>query len=639
MKKISVRVFTFVLALIMCIGVGSVNANKALAAEVPTITIAPLVTESVNQQAFQVYTEADAQYKAYYGGGSESGSIPAGTKTLTFNTSDEVNLEVFASYVNDEGSTKYVTVRSTSINAYWAYVYFVAEDDTVIGSDKIKLSKHNEPQVVYNAQPVIDNGAFEYHTANPSVVFKYGDTAKYITYTSVAKGSKTITVNYVDDADAVLYTETMVLNYGDTAAISAPAAYTANGSTYALKTTASYDVTYENAQSVYTFEYAKQAPSAQLPYEITINLVDENGATLNSMKASVDVGKQVTVNLPATYEVGMKKYALAEGQAASIVRDYASAESKTYTVKYVLTGEAAPYTVTVTMVDRASGAVLSTVTATIEPDGAPYTYTISSKNTIVKDGVTYQVLSGQGNSKGKIVHAYGDAIKSYTLYYSAKQESIADSYAVNMRYICVNNSAILATETQIVDVNSSVTFDVAPETLTIEGKEYIRLNGQGSAIVHNYNDTQKNYEIYYRDASIEVDNDDIIYVPGTNVDQGGANQPDGNQPDGNQPAVPDNDNTAPDTGADAGADTGDTQAPNEPVVEPDAETGEEPTVPGEDVTGEEIIEEDEVPLANAPGDGASEGKTSVMPFVGGGVGLAAIIAIVIALINKKRKTA
>ena len=636
MRKISVRVFTFVLALIMCIGVGSVNANKALAAEVPSITITPLVTNSVDQQAFQVSTAADAQYKASYGGTVIEGSIPTGTQTLTFATREDVKLEVFAAYVNDEGSTKYVTVRSTSINAYWAYVYLVADDGTDLGSEAIKLSKYNESQVVYNAKSVIDNGEFEYHAANPSVLFKYGDSSKTIKYTRVAKDSKSVTINYVDEANAVLYTETKTMACGDTEVISAPATYTANGSTYELKSTASYNVTYENARDVYTFEYAKQAPSAQLPYEITINFVDESGKVLNTKKASVDVGKQAVVNVPATYEVGMKKYALADGQAATIVRDYASTESKIYNVKYVLTGEVAPYTVTINMVDRASGAVLETVTATVEPDGAAFAYDISSKNTIVKAGVTYQVLAGQGNSKGKIVHAYGDAIKTYTLYYSAKQENIAGSYAVNMRYICVNNNAVLATETKIVDANSSVTFDVAPETLTVDGKEYIRLNGQASATVHNYNDAQTNYEIYFRDASIEIEDENDIIIPGTNVDQGGANQP-----GANQPAVPDNDNTAPDAGADG--DNADAQAPNDPVVEPDntadAETDEEPVASEGDVVDEEIIDEEEVPLANAPADGASESAPSVMPIVGGGIALIAIIAIAIVIINKKRKTA
>lgn len=660
MRKLSKRVFSFVLALVLCISVVGVSTNKVFAADVPTVTITPLVTDSVNKQAFEVSTTVDAQYKAYYGDVlSGEGAVPEGTSTLNFDTNSEVKLEVFAPYINDNGATRYVTVRSTSINAYWVDVFCVTEDDVTLKSDRIKLSKHNEPQVVYNAPAVIDNGASEYHAANPSVVFKYGDGSKKITYSLVMKDAKTVTINYVDELDAILFTEEKVLNFGDTVAIEAPATYTANEKNYVLKTTGSYDVTYENAQSVYTFEYAEQAPAAQVPYEITVDLVDENGNLLHTMKKSVDVGKQVTVELPATYEVGLKKYALAEDQAASIVRDYASNESKAYTVKYELVAETAGYTVTINLVDKATEKVLETVTATVEADGAPFTYDISSKNFIEKAGVTYQVLAGQGNSKGKVVHAFGDAVKTYNLYYAAKQEDVPQPYVVTMRYICVNNNAVLATETQIVELNSSVTFEAAPKTLKVEGKEYILLNGQEGVTVHKYNDDQTSFEIYYRDSSVKLENDDVIYIPGTNPDQGEENQPttdddaevDTTVNPGTQNGPAQNVNTGSNATDDENEEpsaSNDVETNEEPSAPTDAETDEEPSNPTDAETEEEpsvpddeleIIDDEEVPLANAPSDNASQGGPSAMPFVLGGVGLAVLIALAILLIVKKRKTA
>lgn len=638
MKKLSLRVFSFVLALILCVSVISGTANKALAAEVPNVTIVPLVSQSIDVQSFEVNTTVDAQYIVYYGNvKSGNGNISAGKQVLSFNTSSDVMLEVFAPYTDDNGDTQYVIVYSASSNAYWVEVLCVAENGDVLKRENIKLSKYNEPEVVYNAPAVIDAGAFEYHAANPSILFKYGDTSKSITYTKVEKGAKTVTVNYVDDQDVVLYTETMVLNYGDTAVISAPASYAANGNNYLLKTAGSYDVTYENAQNVYTFEYAKQAPVVQTPYNITIKLVDENGNLLNTLTKSVDVGKQVTVNLPATYEVGLKKYELADGEAASIVRDYASTEDKTYTVTYKLVGEAAAHTVTINFVDQATGTVLDTVTGTVEPDGIPFTYDISTRNSIEKDGVTYWVVAGQGNSKGKIVHAYADGTKAYNLFYSAKRDSIPESYDVTMRYICVNNNVVLATETKTVMVNSSVTFDQAPQTLTVDDKEYILLNGQDGVTVHKYNDAQTTYDIYYRDASIDLDNDDIIYVPGNNDGNngnngnGGNNAPDNNVNQGgaNQPAEPDN--TGDETPEEP--DNGET----EPTVVPDAteptEVEEETTAPTEEV---EIIEDDEVPLGNQPTGEGSNGSPSATPFVVGGAGLAAVIAVAFFFIKKRR---
>ncbi len=656
MKNLTKRVFSLVLALIMCFGIVTVGAETVSAAEVPTVTITPLVTDSVNKQACEVTTNVEAQYSATVGGAAiGSGSIGVGTKTLEFASSDVVTLAVAA-----PASGVFAIADSTT--AYWVDVTCVGDDGKDLGSNRVKLSKFNEPQVVYNAQAVIDKGEFEYHTESPSVLISYGEGDKIIRYTKVAKSSKNVTINYVDDVDAVLYTETKVLNYGDTATISAPATYTKDGSNYALKGIGSYDVTYENVQSTYTFEYAKQAPAAQLPYDITVNLVDENGSKLHTIKKSVDVGTTATVELPATYVVGLKTYVLAEGQVSEIAHDYANAETKTYTVKYVLSGETAAYQVTINLVDQETGKVLDTVIATVEPDGAPFTYDISSKNYIEKSGVTYQVLAGQGNSKGKVVHAYGDTTKTYNLYYAAKLEKNPESYAVSMRYICVNDNKVLSTETQVVKVNSSVTFESAPKTLKVGGKEYILLNGQNGDTVHKYNDAQKSYEIYYRDASIKVENNDIIYVPGTNTDQNETNQGETSQPtvpggttdttveteesEDQQTTTPGTQNTTPGTTTPgAVTETEEDETAEEPATEESSEeaseaTGEveeseESSAPSEEV---EIIEEDEVPLADKPLD-AAEDNSSAMPYVIGGIGLLAILVLVILFIVKKRRTA
>lgn len=708
MRNLTKRVFSLVLALVLCFGIVAVGAEPVSAAEVPTIDIVPLVTNSADVQSFEVTVSAPATYSATYDGRTDVVSLEtAGTHTISFNTRDDVRLTVEVPYdVDADGEPISKKARLTSINTYNTKVFCVDENGNTLKEDTIKLSKHNAPQVVYNAPAVIDGNEVEYHAANPSVVFKYGDGTKNINYTTVAKGAKTVTVNYVDTLDAVLYTETKVLNYGDTAVISAPATYEKDGSNYVLKNAASHDVTYENAQSVYTFEYVKQNPAAQTPYDITVKLVAENGTVLHTMKASVDVGGQATVTAPATYVVGMKLYALAEGQNATIVRDYASTDPKEYTVQYVLSGETAAEQVTINFVDQATGNVLDTLYATVEPDGAPFTYDISSKNYIVSAGTTYQVLAGQGNSKGKIVHAYGDATKVYTLYYAAKLAENPASYAVSMRYICVNDNVVLSTETQVVNANSSVTFEEAPATLTVAGKEYIRLNGQSGTTVHTYNDAQKNYEIYYRDASIKVENNDIIYIPGPGAEDDETSQPtkpedntgseestkpgddENQQPESSESEKPESSETekpvAPDTEPgtpDADTDTpeADTTVPgtqpttpgaqttapvtqpttpgaaepedDEEAAAPVADDNDEPSAPAQPETEEpeddasvpseetEIIEEDDVPLADKPVDAASEDTTSAMPFVFGGIGLIVIIILAVLFIIKKRRTA
>lgn len=620
MKTLSKRIVSFALALILSLGMLGANAVEVKAANgVPEISITPLVTESYDVQEFRVSVSVAAFYTV--NGGAEQ-SLAAGDHKLTFNTSDTVSLKVYA-----QGENGWVSETTTSINTYTTSVTCVNENNKVLKSDIITLSKVNQPEYIYTAPEVIDEGdSVYYKTSTPSIVFKYGDTAKIISYATFNKEAKTYTINYVDTNNKVIATESKVISFGETASITAPATYTDGTDTYNLKTTGSYNLTYETAQDVYTFEYVKQAPAAKQPYDITIKLVNENGTVLHTMKKSVDVNKSVTVAIPATYEVGQKQYKLADGEPTSITREYASTDAKTYTVNYVLSGETKAYDVTINCVDKATGKVLATVTGTVEPDGAPYTYEISSKNSIKANGTTYQVISGQGNGNGKIVHAYGDAAKSYTVYYNAKQVKNPESYNVTMRYICVNDNVVLERETKTVKVNSSVTFDEAPETLTVDGKEYILLNGQDGTTVHKYNDSQKSYAIYYRDAAIEMDPDDIVIpLPGTD---------EGDQ-DADAPTTPGTTATPGTTGND---DETSTEADESVVTEESSETAAENEQSSEALESEvEIIEEEDVPLAANAQDAEEEDDSSAMPYVIGGISLLVIIVLIVLFVVKKKK--
>lgn len=630
MKKLSKRVFSLILALTLCVGIVGFNIEPVAAAERPEISIIPLTTDSYTKQAFEVYASAVSTWTAegngiVYG----SGTIQANQTTIVeVATSDTFELKVKAAYTKDNGDTAYVSAYYDSINKYTVKASCInANGDLLAEETTITLSKYDYPEVVYTAPATIDKGDVVYTTSNPSIVFKYGDGNKTITYTEVTKDAKNYTINYVDENDAVIYTESKTLKYGETASITAPATYTDGTDTYNLKTTGSYNnVTYEQIQSVYTFEYVKQAPAAKQPYDITIKLVNENGTVLHTMKKSVDVNKSVTVAIPATYEVGQKQYKLADGEPTSITREYASTDAKTYTVNYVLSGETKAYDVTINCVDKATGKVLATVTGTVEPDGAPYTYEISSKNSIKANGTTYQVISGQGNGNGKIVHAYGDAAKSYTVYYNAKQVKNPESYNVTMRYICVNDNVVLERETKTVKVNSSVTFDEAPETLTVDGKEYILLNGQDGTTVHKYNDSQKSYAIYYRDAAIEMDPDDIVIpLPGTD---------EGDQ-DADAPTTPGTTATPGTTGND---DETSAEADESVVTEESSEAAAENEQSSEALESEvEIIEEEDVPLAANAQDAEEEDDSSAMPYVIGGISLLVIIVLIVLFVVKKKK--
>ena len=110
MRSLSTRIFSLLLAFVLCFGMVSVSGTKVSAAEAPTIIVTALVTDSKDVQAFEVVTSVDARYSARYGSEEVKGTVAAGTQELTFNTDSEVNLQVYATYINDAGKQKNVSV-------------------------------------------------------------------------------------------------------------------------------------------------------------------------------------------------------------------------------------------------------------------------------------------------------------------------------------------------------------------------------------------------------------------------------------------------------------------------------------------------------------------------------------------------
>ena len=166
MRSLSTRIFSLLLAFVLCFGMVSVSGTKVSAAEAPTITVTALVTDSMYVQEFEVVTSVEARYTARYGSEVVKGTVAAGTQKLTFNTDSEVNLQVYTTYINDDGKQKNVSVYKTSSNAYWVTVSLVTEDNVVLEKEQIKLSKYNEPEVVYNAPATKDAGEFEYRACH-----------------------------------------------------------------------------------------------------------------------------------------------------------------------------------------------------------------------------------------------------------------------------------------------------------------------------------------------------------------------------------------------------------------------------------------------------------------------------------------
>ena len=659
MRRLKGKIVSLVMTFLLVFGCLAGYKLPARAATPPVIEITSLVTNSPNEQSFSVYVDREASYSASNASGSVwDGTLAAGTQTLTFNSSDSVNLQVWTFYDRDDNGSKIPYSRNvSSAMSYYMNISFVGRDGTSLGGETVVMDYYNYPEYTCTPPASIDMGDGTCYLLEGEAyrVFSYGQESATIYYTKGTMDAHPFTVTYVDQNNQEIYSYSDSLEYGESAHIEAPETYEKDGKTYQLETAnSSFDVTYDNVASVYTFEYAEVIPAPAEPYEITINLVDSenNNALLYSIRQTVDVDSTVHVDLPSTYEVNFKKYVLADGVEKFIEREFSSTRSTEYTIPYVVAEESAPYDITINFVDYNNPeTVLSAMTATITPDGEPFIYDVNASAALDVNGVQYQVLAGQGNDNGQIVHTYGTATRTYNVYYSAQEVEEPQPYTVTLRYISIEDNSVLETQQQEVAYGSSVSFDAAPEELTVGDTNYVLLNGQDEAITHDYNESQTSYAVYYRDADVEVEVEpEVITQVVTQY-------------------VTEDDGTA------AENEDGTTVPVNVPVTTVTGEDGEETTYneEGQQVTIEDgnvvTLEDEETPLAEGPETSAaadddaeasadstttiedettplgalpveadSNGSSVNMPLIIGGVAVVAVVIIAgvcIAVIRKK----
>ena len=202
----------------------------------------------------------------------------------------------------------------------------------------------------------------------------------------------------------------------------------------------------------------------------------------------------------------------------------------------------------------------------------------------------------------------------------------------------------------------SVEFEAAPENITVGDTNYILLNGQDDPIVHEYNDSQSSYAVYYRDASVETevevepevitqvvtqyvteeDGTVVVYedgtvappvaVPVTTVTDGEGNTTNYNE-DGQQVDITDGNITVledEETPLAQEPDAAETDPADDASQDDSADTASEEEQPESTTT----LEDETTPLAQLPADAdSSNGSSMNMPLIIGGIAAAAVIII------------
>ena len=665
MKRLKKTILSYFMTLVLALGCAAGINIPAAAAPAPTINISSQATDRYGYQTFTVSASgAETFYYVATANGSQigAGSFGSGTHTIEFYSPDSILLQVTADYdSNDDGIAESTQVAiGYSAQAYYVTVTCQGTDGQFLQSEQVFLDALNYPSVTYTAPASFDLGGTVYTISNNSYLLQYGTDNVTLQYSPSTKEARSFNVYYVDESDAVIYSDTVTLNYGEGYTLTAPATYEANGETYQLESrNTSYDITYDNAASEYVFEYARVIDAPAAPYEITINFVDadNDNAVLYSISQTVDVDALVHIDLPSTYEANFKQYQLAEGVENYIEREFSSTRSTVYNIPYVVADESVPYDVTINFVDYDNPeTILSARTMTVTPDGEPMTYDINSTPTLEINGVVYQVLSGQGNGNGQIVHTYGTSARTYNVYYAAQEVNDPQPYTVTMRYISVEDNSVLDTQEVEVAYGESVEFEAAPENITVGDTNYILLNGQDDPIVHEYNDSQSSYAVYYRDASVETevevepevitqvvtqyvteeDGTVVVYedgtvappvaVPVTTVTDGEGNTTNYNE-DGQQVDITDGNITVledEETPLAQEPDAAETDPADDASQDDSADTASEEEQPESTTT----LEDETTPLAQLPADAdSSNGSSMNMPHIIGGIAAAAVIII------------
>ncbi|MEE0704883.1 MAG: MucBP domain-containing protein [Adlercreutzia sp.] len=326
-------------------------------------------------------------------------------------------------------------------------------------------------------------------------------------------------------------------------------------------------VTLTPTQPTYVVRVMEVAGADANAYEVVINYVDQNGKQLWSDEVDIKgLGYQYT--LPNTFSMkqasGVNYYTLDRVQAdrpqpesddepaaqaegdnpwadanpvikfdgsiadASYANSFGSENGKrVLTAVYQNQDVDKTVKLTIVEVDGSTNTEIGRVEKTVTPDEAAV-YTPAAKTV---EGVALVPWSG---NQQEITYTWASLQEGVDLlqyvYYVPEDYVPGAAYDITVQYLNVANSQVLRTETLTVDPEITDFVEIiGEERFTAEGNEYVRLDGQETAIRHAYFSPTRTYTIYYRDVNdvlssnitIQrtqiIDTERVVTVPGTTV--------------------------------------------------------------------------------------------------------------------------
>ena len=389
-------------------------------------------------------------------------------------------------------------------------------------------------------------------------------------------------------------------------------------------------------------------------YVATIQLVDEGGKVIatDSVNVTGEFRYTAPTNIYKTEIVGGEQVVFGYEVADDPVLNFNAATdevvtgAKTVQVKYkTLPADQPEANVTFYLVDgtkRANdtGRILATKTVKVNeanPTAAPDAQ-------IEHNGTTYKLV-GEPAEYAYTLHS--DKVPVVNVYYTPEGYEPPGPYEVTVDYVNFLTGEKIDSESFTSEPSSKTSIET-PSEFSLNGIDYIRLDGQDEPIEHSYYSGIVNYTIYYRDKNDTLTSGTVINTIRVVYADGGTTE---TTTDGGTTTT--TDTTTVDGGtADAGTTTAATAATNAALQLNAGRTynvldgtGNNATLTNESGvdSNTERIEEQETPLASGAdfaGDKKSEATVglplqAIIPI--GAAVLCAILAILVVVMMRRRK--
>ena len=382
-------------------------------------------------------------------------------------------------------------------------------EESMIG---IRTAKASEAELAIEAPTQIVRGANAYRlVGNGKVAPVLKDGVLYVSYEKVDEAqSVSGSVVYVDESGNTIATDSYTVAAGEQKSVALRSSIEANGTVYTPLSKA--------PQVTLSAEYPEQrvycvarAEADKRTQEVTVAYESVDGAQL--MVDRVNVGAGGYFYAPATAfsranETSVMRYTLA-GATDSLGNTYTAEQAKelaltrdgakAYTLQYQPEETELTYTVNIALVSAGKNGNTNVHVAKSEQAkvSASQDAQVVLPETVEQDGITYTRFGSESQLSYSWADLQNGRMLSDTVYYVASDVVAPEAYDVKVRYVDAVSGKEVGGETLTCNPDGSALSIASPESVSFEGKQYQRLNGQSVPITHRFYAPYRTYTVYY----------------------------------------------------------------------------------------------------------------------------------------------